>query len=607
MVKKLVRIGCSSGFWGDSALAAPQLVRGAKIDYLVSDYLAEVTMSILARAKARSEHLGYATDFVTITMKSLINEIKEKGIKVISNAGGLNPLACRDALQKIAIDAEVDVKIGAILGDNLIDRAKEFRDDEILEMYSGAPFPPDVVSINAYLGGRPIAQALDEGCDIVITGRCVDSAVTLGPLMYEFGWSDIEYDKLSGGTLAGHIIECGAQCTGGLFTDWHLVDSWENIGYPIAECESDGSFTITKPTGTDGLICFGSVAEQLLYEMSDPGAYHVPDVACDFTQVEVREVGENRVKVNGALGQAPTSTYKTSCTYRDGYKNQALLVIGGYEAPQKARRTAETVLARTRKMFAERNVGDYSETRIEAVGAEQMYGANARVESREVVMKIAVKHEDKEALELFGREFAPAGTSMAPGTTGFGGGRPAPSPVIRMFSFLTKKELVPIKLIIGKEESSVEISTHGGFRESASLKVRPVAATPPEGDLLRVPLIRVCFGRSGDKGNIANIGLIARDPKYLPILRHQVTAKRVMQHFAHNSCESVERYDLPGIAGMNFLLHNALGGGGMASLHTDSLAKAYCQILMCMKIDVPKAWNLTDRNYTKLQPGIGPL
>ncbi len=313
MTGKTVRIGCCSGFWGDSALAAPQLVRGAEIDYLVSDYLAEVTMSILARAKAKSPQLGYATDFVHVTMKSLIRDIKAKGIKVVTNAGGINPLACRDALAAVAAEAGVELKIGVVLGDDLTERAGEFRAAGAREMYSGADFPDEVMSINAYLGGRPIAAALAEGCDVVITGRCVDSAVTLGPLMYEFGWADDDYDQLAAGTLAGHIIECGAQCTGGLFTDWQRVDSWENIGYPIATVEADGAFTISKPEGTDGLICFGSVAEQVLYEMGDPGAYHVPDVACDFTHVQVEEVGDQLVRLTGACGQPPTSTYKTSC------------------------------------------------------------------------------------------------------------------------------------------------------------------------------------------------------------------------------------------------------------------------------------------------------
>lgn len=592
MTNKIVRIGGASAFWGDSSMATPQLVRGGPVDYIVYDYLAEVTMSILAKAKQKSDKLGYATDFVTVQMRNSLRDIKAKGIKVVSNAGGINPLACRDALAEVAAEAGVELQIGVVLGDDLTERAGEFADSK--EMFSGESFPEAPLSINAYLGARPIAEALARGCDVVITGRCVDSAVTLGPLMYEFGWTDEDFDQLAGGTLAGHIIECGAQCTGGLFTDWRRVNSWENIGYPIAECEADGSFTIAKSDGTDGLICFGSVAEQLVYEMGDPGAYHVPDVACDFTQVTMEETGEDRVRVSGARGQAPTSTYKTSVTFVDGYRNQALLVVGGLEAADKARRTGETILARTRKMFAARNLGDYRDTRIEIVGNEDMYGASAVVEPREVVLKIAVRHDDKKALEIFAREFAPAGTSMSPGTTGFSGGRPTPTPVVRLFSFLVEKGQVPVSLDIDGERIPVDVRTQGGFEQSASAGVQPVAAQEPTGPLVKVPLVRLCYGRSGDKGDSANIGLIARKPEYLPVLRAILTEDRVAEHFAHNLKGEVTRYDLPGLGGVNFLLTQALGGGGMASLHTDNLAKAFAQVLLSMEVEVPAAWGLAE-------------
>ena len=590
MSGKTVRIGCSSGFWGDTSMAAPQLVHGGEIDYLVSDYLAEVTMSILAKAQAKRPDAGYATDFVAVTMRGLIRDIAEKGIKVVTNAGGINPLACRDALQKLIDEAGVDLTIGVVLGDNLTDRADEFRADRVREMFSGEAFPAEIMSANAYFGGRPIADALAQGADIVITGRCVDSAVTLGPLMYEFGWRDEDLDQLAAGTLAGHIIECGPQCTGGLFTDWQRVGSWENIGYPVVEVEADGSFVLSKPPETDGLICFGSVAEQLVYEIGDPGAYFCPDVTCDFTQVEMTEGGDNLVRVTGARGLPPTSTYKVSTTFQDGYRNQALLVIGGIDAAAKARRTAETVLARTRKMFAARNLGDYSETRIETVGAEDMFGANATADPREVVMKLAVRHESKDALNIFAREFAPAGTSMSPGTMGFGGGRPSPGPVVRMFSFLAEKSQVPATVVVGDQTFPSDVASQGGFTASASLSTQAVAAEPVLGEAVSVPLIRLCYGRSGDKGNTANVGLIARRADYLPVLRAQVTCERVQAHFAHVCKGEVERFDLPGIGGMNFVLHEALGGGGMASLNTDNLAKAYAQVLMSMEIDVPAGW-----------------
>ena len=254
MNQKTVRIGSASGFWGDTASAAPALVKGGDIGYLVFDYLAEVTMSILAAQKGKDGSAGYATDFVHITMKALLPELKAKGIKVVANAGGVNPIACRDALAKVAEELGIPLKIGVVLGDDLSPRAAEFRERGITEMFSGAAFPQRTASINAYLGALPIARALDAGAEVVITGRCVDSAVTLGVLVHEFGWQPGDFDKLAQGTLAGHLVECGAQSNGGLFTDWETVPDWDIIGFPIVEAESDGSFVITKVAGSGGLV-----------------------------------------------------------------------------------------------------------------------------------------------------------------------------------------------------------------------------------------------------------------------------------------------------------------------------------------------------------------
>ena len=591
MTARTVRIGGASGFWGDSSMAAPQLVRHGRLDYLVFDYLAEVTMSILAAQKARQADAGYARDFVDVTMRQLVREIAGQRIRVVSNAGGVNPLACRDALLAVAREAGVSLKVGVVLGDDLIAAADDFRRAGAAEMYSGEPLPAELMSCNAYLGARGIAAALDRGCDVVITGRCVDSAVTLGPLMHEFGWTDEDFDRLAAGTLAGHIIECGAQCTGGLFTDWREVPDWQNIGYPVVEVSADGSFVVTKPPGTGGLVSFATVAEQLLYEMQDPGAYLVPDVACDFTAVEMREVAPDRVRVAGARGRPPTSTYKVSATWRDGFRTNCFLMIGGLEAAAKARRTGETILARTQAMLCERNLGDYTETRIEVLGAEDMYGPNSLAQDvREVVLKIAARHPEKAAIELLAREFAPAGTSMAPGTSGIGGGRPDATPVVRLFSFLVEKAAVVVTVDVDGTVEGVPVRTAGGFPGSASADLPPGEARPPEGPTVSVPLVRLAWGRSGDKGDTANIGIIARRPEYLPLLRHWLTPERVKAWFAHACHGTVTRYEVPGIGGLNFLLTGTLGGGGMVSLRTDNLAKAFAQNLLSMPVDVPAAW-----------------
>lgn len=587
MNERMVRIGSASGFWGDTASAAPALVQGGDIDYLVFDYLAEVTMSILAAQKAKDAGAGYATDFVHITMKALLPALKAKGIKVVANAGGVNPIACRDALAKVAAELGVDLKIGVVLGDDLSARAAEFRERGLTEMFSGAAFPQRCASINAYLGALPIARALDAGAEVVITGRCVDSAVSLGVLVHEFGWAADDYDKLAQGTLAGHLVECGAQCNGGLFTDWESVPDWDIIGFPIVEARADGSFVITKVEGSGGLVSTATVAEQMLYEIGDPRAYHVPDVACDFTDVRFEQVGRDRVRVSGARGRAPTDTYKVSATFMDGLRNMAFLTIAGEQAAAKARRTGEALFKRMERMLGEQGLPPFSEKRIEVIGAEDMYGAHARPSSREVVLKMAIKTPSKASAELFAREFAAAGTSMSPGTTGLVGGRPTPTPVIRLFSFLIPKAELPVTLQVGDERIAVEVPTGGGFDTAGLGPALRYPKTPSIEGFGSVPLLRLAHGRSGDKGDKANIGIIARRPEYLPLLNQWLTPERVAEHFKHNAPSRVERFDLPGTQAMNFLLHDVLGGGGMASLRTDNLAKCYCQVLLAMEVPVP--------------------
>ncbi|MDP1967093.1 MAG: acyclic terpene utilization AtuA family protein, partial [Reyranella sp.] len=428
---RTVRIGCHSGFWGDTETAAVQLVRHGSVDYLVSDYLAEVTMSIMAAQKLRNPQAGYAVDFVTAVMGPLAREIAEKKIKVVTNAGGVNPQACRDAVLKACEAAGVKLKVAVVLGDDILPRADEFRAAGIREMDTGAELPSKIVSMNAYLGGFPIARALSEGADVVITGRCVDSAVTLGALIHAFGWTPEDLDPLAAGTLCGHIIECGAQCNGGNFTDWRLVPDYDNMGFPIAEVFGDGSFVLSKPEGTGGLITPATVAEQMLYEIGDPRAYIVPDVVCDFTEARYEQTGKDRVRVSGARGRPPTDSYKVSTTFPDGYKFTSIFMLGGREAAAKGRHSAESIIKKTRRMFKDKGMADFRDVSIEVIGAEATYGPHSRAQdSREVVVKIAAKHDQKEALSLLGREIAPMSTGGVVGMTGsFGAGRASASPV----------------------------------------------------------------------------------------------------------------------------------------------------------------------------------
>lgn len=323
-------------------------------------------------------------------------------------------------------------------------------------MFSGAAMPDKLSSVNVYLGAAAIAKALDAGADVVITGRVVDSATVLGPLMHEFGWTSDDFDRLSAGSLAGHLLKCGPQVTGGIFTDWHEVSGWDNVGFPIAICRADGSFDLTKPDGTGGLVSPMTVGEQVCCEVGDPASYVLPDVTCDWSNISLKQVGPDLVRITGAKGRAPTGQLKVSATYADGYRSSVTMMIAGRDAAPKAQATGEAILKRTQDLLARDGFAPFSETLIEVLSANSNYGVDpTRSPAREVVLKIAVRHSDKQALEIFGGEIYPAACSMAQGITGFAGGRPTPQPVIRLFSFLVDKAKVPMSFSIGTDTQDV--------------------------------------------------------------------------------------------------------------------------------------------------------
>ncbi|MDG1522581.1 MAG: DUF1446 domain-containing protein [Hellea sp.] len=582
-----IHIGGASGYWGESAMATPQLLSYKKLDYLVYDYLAEITMSIMAQAKAKDTNRGYATDFIDHVLKPNLEEIAKNKVKVISNAGGINPEECGRIVRRILKEKKLDLKVAIISGDNLIANLSEISKKKNKDMFSKTDFPKkiDIMSINAYLGAFPIAKALDEGADIIITGRCVDSAVTLGACIHAFSWGNDDLDALAGGSLAGHILECGPQATGGNFTDWEKVDDISNIGYPIAEIYPDGSFTVTKPNNTGGLVNIGTVSEQMLYEIGDPKAYILPDVICDFSGVKITQTDKNKVHVSASKGYEAPNSYKTCLTYKDGYRSGTYLTFYGENSTKKAQKFADAAITRTRKRISSSNLGEFEAISTEILGSESQFGN--KLENTEVVLKIASKHNNKQAIELFLKEISGLSLATPPGLSSFtGAGRAKPSPIIRLFSYLTPKSDIKVKIDLDTKQ---EI-----FKDKISLKInKPLPAVFPEKveqPELEVILKKLAWGRSGDKGNKANIGLIARKPEFIPYIWHSLTEKKLRETFQHflGSNSMIERFYLPGSNSINILISDVLDGGGMASIRNDPQAKGFAQILLMQKISISK-------------------
>lgn len=585
-----LRIGGASGFWGDASQATPQLLAAGDLDFIVYDYLAEITMAILARARRKDPAAGYATDFVTAAMAPNLADIAAHGVRVVSNAGGMNPAACAEALRAEIAKQGLSLRVAVVEGDDLQPHVHHIAKTNPVEMFTGAALPPvdQIASVNAYLGAFPIAAALDRGADIVVTGRCVDSAVTLGAAIHHFGWMPNDLDALAGGSLAGHILECGPQASGGNFTDWRAVaQDLDQIGYPIATLRCDGSFEVSKPEGTGGLVSRGTVGEQLLYEIGDPQAYLLPDVACDFSQVVLTEVAPNRVSVTGARGLGVPDSYKTCLTYADGYRSGHIFTFYGLEAEAKAQHFADTVLTRCRATLKRMQAPDYSDVSVELIGTESQFGAQRSAPpAREVAAKIAVRHPEARAVGLFLKEATGLGLATPPGLSGFAGARPKPSPVMALFSYLTPKSQV-----------AVTVSDDVGTLDCPAFRGKPVASarrpqepTPPQAEQIReVPLVDLAWARSGDKGDIANIGVMARAPALMPWIWAGLTPEHLRRVFGHFCAGEIDRFYLPGTAAMNILLHASLGGGGTSSLRNDPQAKGYAQLLLAAPIPVDAA------------------
>ena len=591
MADKTIKIGGATGFWGETDMAMAQFLREGDLDYIVFDYLAEITMSIMARARASDPKLGYATDFVSAIVKPNLKHLASSGIKLISNAGGVNPEACGDALRAVISEAGLDLKVVVVTGDDVLNDLDRLEAMNTSEMFSGDAFPPKekIASANAYIGAFPIAAALAAGADIVVTGRCVDSAVTLGACIHEFGWSAGDLDKLAAGSAVGHLIECGPQATGGNFTDWEQVaDSLHEVGYPIAEVWEDGTADIYKPADTGGLVNRGTVAEQLLYEIGDPAAYMLPDVICDFTQIQLEQVATDRVRMTHARGRGVPETYKTSMTWADGWRAGSTFWYVGRRAADKARIFADEAVTRTRRKLQAMGAADFDEVAIDIFGEENFWGSHAAVsDTREVALKVACKHQDARAVGLLLREMTGCALGAPAGMAFFAGARAKPSPVIRLFSVLVDKSALSIKLI--GSEGETDFAPPATNKDVLPAEVGPIPEAVSGENLIEVPLETLAWGRSGDKGDKANIGIIARKAEYLPWIAKVLTTDYVADRFAHfMTAPAIDRFYMPGLPALNFLLHNALGGGGIASLRNDPQAKAYAQVLLDTPIAIPQ-------------------
>jgi acyclic terpene utilization AtuA family protein len=446
-----VLVANGQGFWGDSPLGPVRLVREGPLHYLTLDYLAEVTMSILQKQKRRDPKLGYASDFPKM-LERVLKTCMEKGIKIVANAGGVNPTACREACAAVVRKLGLrGVKIGVITGDDILGDLQRLigEGEELRNLDTGEPLSmvlDRVESANVYIGAFPIAEALGAGAHVVIAGRCTDPALLGGPLVHEFGWKPNDVERLAAATVAGHIIECGPQCTGGNYSNWREVPDMARLGYPIAECNPDGTFVITKHPNTGGLVDVRTVASQLLYEMGDPKRYIGPDVVADFTSIQLAQDGKDRVKVTAVRGEPATPTYKVSIAYRKGWKAQGQLTVAGPDAIEKAQLCAKVVferLAMDGATFAD------SEKSVELVGAGVCHaGIVGAGDPNEVVLRIGVKSDDEKKVARFGYELAPLVTGGPPGVTGFAGGRPAPAEIIAYWPALISKGKVSTRVSV---------------------------------------------------------------------------------------------------------------------------------------------------------------
>ncbi len=603
---RTVRVGNAGGYWGDDPAALrSQVLAPHPPEFVTADYLAEITMSILQKQRARDPAAGYARDFVS-QLAPLLGAVRERGITVIANAGGVNPAGCAEAVLEAARAAGVALTVGVVSGDDLLPRLDELlaagirMDNE----ETGAPFAPEreaVLSANAYFGAEPVVRALAHRPEVVVTGRVTDTGITLAAIRHALGWAPDDHHRIAAGIVAGHLIECGVQATGGNFTDWERVPGLGREGFPIVEVEADGRFALTKPPGSGGLVSPAVVREQLLYELGDPERYLCPDATVDFSGVAVRADGADRVAVSGARGAPPPPDLKVSASVAAGFAARGSLVVGGPGAREKAAALETAFRERLASECREAGVPPPAGLRVDLVGAAAAQRELAdpdRLDPSEGLVRFAAESPERAPLRIF-RKLLPSLILSGPPGLAVTGGAPTISEVVGYWPALIPRDLVPARVEVlrvsagGRRErvAAEEVAFSGPTAPSAAPRPprRETPAPPPDGRQVEVPLGAIAHARSGDKGDAANLGVIARSEACFGWLAGNLTAARVAGWTRGLAEGPVTRHELPGVFALNFILERALGGGGTRSLLLDPQGKTLAQGLLRRRVRIPEA------------------
>ncbi len=589
MPKTSITIGNAGGYWGDDLQAMRRQLEGGPLDYITMDFLAEITMSILQKQRARKPELGYATDFVT-QIRDCLPLIIERGTTVISNAGGINPLGLGLEIHELVKAAGHDLKVGVVRGDdiltdldNLTAAGESFTNMETGEAFS--PIRHRISSANVYFGAEPVVRALEAGCRIIVTGRVTDTGVTLAPMIHEFGWAADDWNRIAAGVVAGHIIECGTQASGGNITDWEDVKSFHRIGYPMLKVSSDGSFVVTKHPKTGGLVSEKTIKEQLVYEMGDPSNYISPDGIACFDTLQLDEVGPNRVRVSGVTGKPAPTHLKVSMSYDDGWKASGSLLMSGPHVEVKAKTMAD--------IFWKRLGLTFEDQRTEAIGIGSIWPAElSEYEPSEILLRFGVRDQDADKITEFGK-LLPSLILSGPSGVAVTGGRPRPAPVVAYWPTLIARERCQAEVIVIDPD---------GTQRNETMPLGRSDVAPPDGSKTKrakrlnvshgkrtrsAPLRAIAYARSGDKGDTCNIGVLARSPEAYAWLCDNLKPTVVKRFFKGITRGRVTRYELDNLLALNFLLEQTLGGGGTRSLMIDPQGKTLSQALLEMRLEIP--------------------